>query len=65
VNPNNQSSYNPYYTQLPNPAAWTPCPSNQTCMAAGNLYKDFRGVRTPPENANIARNFRIKERMNF
>jgi hypothetical protein len=65
VNPNNQSTYNPYYTQLLNPAAWAPCPSNSTCMAGGNYYKDFRGLRTPTENANIARNFRIKERMNF
>jgi hypothetical protein len=65
VNPNNQSTYNPYYTQLLNPAAWAPCPSNADCMASGNLYKDFRAPRTPTENANIARNFRIKERMNF
>ena len=34
-------------------------------MAHGNLYKDFRAPRTPTENANIGRNFRIKERMNL
>ncbi len=28
-------------------------------------YKDFRAPRTPVENANIGRNFRIKEKMNF
>ncbi|HEY6342810.1 MAG TPA: TonB-dependent receptor [Bryobacteraceae bacterium] len=65
VNINNQSTYNPYYTQVLNPAAWTPCPSNATCMAAGNLIKGFRAPRTPVENANIGRNFRIGERMNL
>ncbi len=40
-------------------------PVNANCMAAGNLYKDFRAPRTPTENGNLARNFRIKERMNF
>ncbi|HEY1754141.1 MAG TPA: TonB-dependent receptor [Bryobacteraceae bacterium] len=65
VNPNNQSTYNPYYTQLLNPAAWTPCPANANCMAAGNYIKSFRAPRTPVENANIGRNFRIKERMNL
>ena len=65
VNPNNQSTYNPWFTQVLNPAAWAPCPVNANCMAAGNLYKDFRAPRTPTENGNLARNFRIKERMNF
>jgi hypothetical protein len=74
VNINNLSTYNPYTTQVLNPAAWTPCPTNATCAAAapgifGNsavaYYKDFRAPRTPVENANLGRNFRIKERMNF
>jgi hypothetical protein len=65
VNINNIHSYNPYYQQLLNPNAWQPCPANATCMAAGNFYKDFRAPRTPEENANFGRNFRIKERMNF
>lgn len=65
VNPNNQSTYNPWYTQVLNPAAWAPCPSNQNCMAAGNYIPSFRAPRTPTENANIGRNFRIKERMNL
>jgi hypothetical protein len=59
VNINDQKTYNPYYTQVLNPAAWAPCPSNANCMAAGNLYKDFRAPRTPSENMNIARNFRM------
>ncbi len=65
VNPNNLSSYNPYYTQVLNPNAWEPCPGTSVCAAQGVLFSDFRAPRTPTENANIGRNFRIKERMNF
>lgn len=68
VNLNNLGSYNPYTTQVLNPAAWQPCPSNATCSAASvgafgptatTYYKDFRGPRTPTENASIGRNFRF------
>jgi len=68
VNINNLSTYNPYSTQVLNPAAWQPCPSNAVCSAASNgpfgatpttYYKDFRGPRTPTENANVGRNFRF------
>jgi hypothetical protein len=48
-----------------NPAAWAACPTNTTCTASGTLYADFCAPRAPSENANIGRNFRIKERMNF
>jgi hypothetical protein len=74
VNPNNQSTYNPWFTQVLNPAAWQPCPTNGTCAAAASgifgatatvYYADFRAPRTPTENANLGRNFRIKERMNL
>ena len=65
VNVNDHSTYNPYYTQLLNPNAWAQCPSNAVCQANGNYIKSFRGARTPVENANIGRNFRIKERMNL
>ena len=65
VNINNLNTYNPYSTQVLNPAAWAPCPLNANCMAAGNFIKSFRAPRTPIENANIGRNFRIKERMNL
>jgi hypothetical protein len=65
VDINNIHSYNPATTQVLNPNAWTPCPTNTTCTATGTLYSDFRGLRTPSENANIGRNFRIKERMNL
>lgn len=65
VNPNNLGSYNPYYTQVLNPKAWTPCQLNSVCAAPGTLYSNFRAPRTPTENANLGRHFRIKERMDF
>jgi Carboxypeptidase regulatory-like domain/TonB dependent receptor len=65
VNINNHSTFSPYYTQVLNPNAWAPCPTNTVCTASGTLYPGFRGPRMPTENANIGRNFRIKERMNF
>jgi len=40
-------------------------PAGQVGPAIGTLYQDFRGRRRPVENANLGRNFRIKERMNF
>ncbi len=65
VDINNIHSYNPGTTQVLNPAAWAACPTNATCPAVSTLYSNFRAPRTPSENANIGRNFRIKERMNF
>jgi hypothetical protein len=62
---NNIHGYNPYTDIILNPAAWAACPTNATCPAVSTLYSDFRGPRHPIENANIARNFRIKERVNF
>ena len=59
VNPNDLSSYNPYYTQLLNPKAWAPCNPNSVCPSSSVLYKDFRAPRTPTENANIGRHFRF------
>jgi hypothetical protein len=40
-------------------------PTNGVGPAASTLYSNFRGPRHPSENANIGRNFRIKERMNL
>ncbi len=59
VNINNHSSFNPYTSQVLNPAAWAPCPKNSACAATSVYYKDFRGPRTPTENANVGRNFRF------
>jgi hypothetical protein len=62
---NNIHGYNPYYDQILNPAAFSQVATNGVGPALGTLYSDFRGPRQPKENANIGRNFRIKERMNL
>ncbi|HLH42358.1 MAG TPA: carboxypeptidase-like regulatory domain-containing protein [Bryobacteraceae bacterium] len=59
VDINDHSTFNVYYTQVLNPHAWAPCPTNSTCTATAVLYKDFRGPRQPSENANIGRHFRV------
>lgn len=59
VNINNLSTYNPYSTQVLNPNAWEACPTNSVCPSTSVLYKDFRAPRTPSENANIGRHFRV------
>ena len=73
-NINNIHSYNPETQQVLNPAAWAPCPTNSVCGSAATvagvtsgtqLYSDFRGPRTPRENANLGRHFRIKEKYDF
>jgi hypothetical protein len=59
-------NFNPWTDVLLNPAAWTACPVNTNCGNSGNDFlKSFRGRRHPVENANVGRNFRIKERMNL
>ena len=67
-------SYSTSSQTVLNPNAWAPCPSNSTCAAAASgafgpaatvYYKNFRAPRTPVENANFGRNFRIRERINF
>ncbi len=74
VSINDIHSYNPQSQVVLNPKAWSPCPTNTTCGSAANtifgpagtqLYPDFRGPRTPRENANLGRHFRIKERMDL
>jgi hypothetical protein len=73
-NINDIHSYDTGSQTVLNPNAWALCPGNATCAAAVSgpfgatptvLYKDFRAPRTPVENANFGRNFRIKERMNL
>ena len=59
VNINNEGTFNPYTTQVLNPNAWSPCPAGGVCASTSVYYKDFRGPRTPTENANIGRNFRF------
>src|SRR6185312_15400195 len=63
VDINDHSTWNPYTTQVLNPAAWQPCPANAVCASTSTFYKDFKGPRVPSENANIGRHFRLgKER---
>ena len=59
VDINNLGTYNPYYTQVLNPKAWQSCPTDTVCPSTTVLYKDFRAPRTPSENANIGRHFRV------
>jgi hypothetical protein len=54
---------NPYSDQVLNPAAWQNVPVNGVGPSTTVLYTDFRGPRHPQESANIARNFRITERV--
>jgi hypothetical protein len=56
---NDIHSYNPYYDQVLNPAAWAQLPSNSVGSATSNLIASFRGPRQPRENANIGRHFRF------
>jgi hypothetical protein len=59
VDINDHSTFSPLTTQVLNPAAWAPCPAGGVCASTSVYYKDFRGPRTPTENANIGRNFRF------
>ena len=59
----NSHGINPYYDQVLNPAAWQNVPVNGVGPSVGVLYSDFRGPRHPQENMNLARNFRITERV--
>ena len=59
VNLNDHSTYNPYSTQVLNPAAWTQCSQNSVCPSTSVLYKDFRAPRVPTENFNLGRHFRF------
>jgi hypothetical protein len=59
----NSHGINPYYDQVLNPAAWQNVPVNGVGPSTAVLYTDFRGPRHPQENMNLARNFRITERV--
>ena len=56
--------FDPTRTFVLNPAAWSNPAPGQWGLAAP-YYSDFRYQRRPVENANITRNFRIKERANL
>ena len=54
--------FDPTKTIVLNPNAWENIPNGQFAPDNSSL-RFFRGVRYPTENANISRNFRIKERV--
>jgi hypothetical protein len=56
--------FDPTKNQVINPAAWENIPNGQWGADQSSM-RFFRGTRLPDENANFARNFRIKERVNL
>ncbi|HEX4275037.1 MAG TPA: carboxypeptidase regulatory-like domain-containing protein [Bryobacteraceae bacterium] len=56
--------FDPNTTFVLNPAAWVNPPAGQYGTAA-SYYNDYRYQRRPAENISLARNFRMKERMNI
>lgn len=56
--------FDPTKNQVINPLAWENIPNGQW-GADQTAMRFFRGTRLPDENANLARNFRIKERVNL
>jgi hypothetical protein len=56
-----QQHYSGLYQQLPGPRSGKRSIGPQ--RASSSFLRDFRGVRLPQENANVSRNFRLKERL--
>ena len=56
--------YDPTKNIVLNPKAWANVPDGPWGAQQGSM-RNFRGIRRPQENANISRNFRIKERVNL
>jgi hypothetical protein len=56
--------FDPTKNVVLNAAAWSNIPNGQW-GAQQSTIRQFRGIRTPNENINISRNFRIKERVVF
>ena len=58
----NCGCFNPQTTVVLNPNAWTAVPNAQFAADPSSI-PSYRGFRTPSENANFGRNFRIKEKL--
>jgi hypothetical protein len=56
--------FDPTKNQALNPLAWENIPNGQW-GADQSTMRFFRGTRLPDENANLSRNFRIKERVSL
>ncbi len=60
----NCKCYDPTKTVVLNPAAWENIPNGQWGADQSSI-RNFRGIRTPLENANFSRNFRIREKVSL
>ncbi|MEO5926500.1 MAG: TonB-dependent receptor [Bryobacteraceae bacterium] len=58
----NCKCYDPTKTQVLNPAAWENIPNGQWGADQSSI-RNYRGVRTPLENASFSRNFRLQEKV--
>jgi len=56
--------FDPNSSFVLNPAAWVNPPAGQYGTAAA-YYDDYRYQRRPVENMSLARNFRVREKMNL
>ena len=54
--------FDPTKTIVLNPNAWTSIPDGQFAAQQSSI-RDYRGIRTPQENLNLSRNFRISEKV--
>ena len=60
----NCGCFNPQTTQVLNPAAWTLVPNGEWSTNY-STNRRYRGFRSPTENVNFSRNFRVKEKVNI
>jgi Carboxypeptidase regulatory-like domain/TonB dependent receptor len=56
--------FDPAKTQVLNPKAWVDAPLG-TWAPTPTYYNDYRFQRRPRESISLARNFRLREKMNF
>src|SRR5260370_40664849 len=64
LNDLNSHSYDPSQTLVLNPAAWVD-PGQGNWGTAAARYSDSRAARRPTETLSLARNFRVREKMNL
>jgi hypothetical protein len=57
--------FDPRTTDVLNPAAWSSVPNGTWAANQATALDNYRGIRTPQENVNFTRTFKLKERMNL
>jgi hypothetical protein len=57
--------FDPRTTLVLNRNAWANVPDGQWAANQSTVIRSYRGIRTPQENVNFTRTFRLKERMNL